>query len=119
MSGEEVVHDLQTHSFPAEEKELERCAIRMGYGTEDRVAARKRFSNDHAHCTKMVHDQFLSFFSRPQKPPLFRAALGHTGNPEVCLGTLCQRLFKVSEYQTPSSLLTPWHDFPTRHIWPY
>lgn len=28
----QMVHDLQTHSLPAEAEELERCAIRMGHG---------------------------------------------------------------------------------------
>ncbi|TKB78247.1 MAG: hypothetical protein E8D42_10080 [Nitrospira sp.] len=30
----QMVHDLQTHSLPAEADELERCAVRMGYGAE-------------------------------------------------------------------------------------
>jgi glutamate-ammonia-ligase adenylyltransferase len=35
----QMVDDLQTHSLPAEADELERCAIRMGYGGEDRTKA--------------------------------------------------------------------------------
>ena len=38
-----MAHDLQTHPLPAEEDELERCAIRMGYGTEDRKKAVESF----------------------------------------------------------------------------
>jgi glutamate-ammonia-ligase adenylyltransferase len=28
----QMVHDLQTHALPDQQRELERCAIRMGYG---------------------------------------------------------------------------------------
>lgn len=36
----QMVHDLQTHSLPESSEELERCAVRMEYDTEDRTAAR-------------------------------------------------------------------------------
>jgi len=71
----QMVHDLQTHVLPESSEELERCAVRMGYDTVDRTAAGKRFSGDHAHHTKVVHDQFFSFLGRPELSPLLRAAL--------------------------------------------
>ncbi len=71
----QMVHDLQTHALPESSEELERCAVRMGYGTEDRTVARKRFSSDHAHHTRVVHDQFVSFFWQPELSPLLSAAL--------------------------------------------
>ena len=69
----QMVHDLQTHALPESSEELERCAVRMGYGTEDRASARKRFSIDYAHHTMVVHDQFISFFSRPESFPIFHS----------------------------------------------
>ena len=71
----QMVDDLQTHSLPESSEELERCAVRMGYGTEARTAARKRFPSDHVHHTRMVHDQFISFFSRPESSTIFHRAL--------------------------------------------
>jgi len=71
----QMVDDLQTHSLPESAEELARCAVRMGYGTEDRTASCKRFASDHVHHTKMVHDQFISFFSRPESSPILHGAL--------------------------------------------
>lgn len=71
----QMVHDLQTHVLPESSEELERCAVRMGYDTLDRTAAGKRLSCDHAHHTKVVHDQFVSFLGHPELSPLLRAAL--------------------------------------------
>jgi [glutamine synthetase] adenylyltransferase / [glutamine synthetase]-adenylyl-L-tyrosine phosphorylase len=69
----QMVDDLQTHSLPESSEELERCAVRMGYGAEDRTSALKRFSIDHARHTKVVHDQFLLFFSQPESSLIFHA----------------------------------------------
>ena len=69
----QMVDDLQTHALPERSEELERCAVRMGYGAQDRTAALKRFSIDYARHTKVVHDQFLSFFSRPESSHIFHA----------------------------------------------
>jgi len=71
----QMVDDLQTHALPERSEELERCAVRMGYGAQDRTGALKRFSIDHARHTKVVHDQFLSFFSRPESSHIFHAVL--------------------------------------------
>lgn len=71
----QMVHDLQTHSLPAEEQELERCAIRMGYGREDRTKAAEQFHTDYHHYTALVHRTFRSFFSEPKTSPILKTTL--------------------------------------------
>jgi glutamate-ammonia-ligase adenylyltransferase len=75
----QMVHDLQTHALPHEAEELERCAVRMGYGGGDRTAAVKKFQADHGAHTAVVHDLFRSFFGDPRNSPLFKAALRAVG----------------------------------------
>jgi glutamate-ammonia-ligase adenylyltransferase len=74
-----MVHDLQTHSLPTETDELERCAIRMGYGAEDRTKAVESFQADHQRHTEMVHRTFQAFFVEPKTSPLFKATLRTIG----------------------------------------
>jgi glutamate-ammonia-ligase adenylyltransferase len=71
----QMVHDLQTHALPDQQKELERCAIRMGYDRADRPIALKQFQADLATHTTLVHDIFRSFFETPKTSKLFKAAL--------------------------------------------
>ncbi len=71
----QMVHDLQTHSLPAEEDELERCAIGMGHALEDRRTACNRFVPDYANYTATVHHRFDSFFSQSESSPGFQHAL--------------------------------------------
>ncbi len=59
----QMVDDLQTHALPERSEELERCAVRMGYGTEDR----RRRSNS---------------FCRPSTP--------YKGRPPYLQVTLCE-----------------------------
>jgi [glutamine synthetase] adenylyltransferase / [glutamine synthetase]-adenylyl-L-tyrosine phosphorylase len=61
----QMVHDLQTHALPDQQKELERCAIRMGYDRADRPIAVKQFQTDLADHTTLVHDIFRSCFEIP------------------------------------------------------
>jgi glutamate-ammonia-ligase adenylyltransferase len=75
----QMVHDLQTHSLPAEEDELEQCAIRMGYGTEDRKKAVVSFHADHQRYTKLVHGTFQSLFLEPETSPIFKVTLKTIG----------------------------------------
>ena len=70
----QMVHDLQTHALPDQQKELERCAIRMGYDRDDRPIALKQFQADLAAHTTVVHDIFRSFFETPKTSKLFRVA---------------------------------------------
>jgi len=71
----QMVHDLQTHALPDQQKELERCAIRMGYDRADRPIALKQFQADLADHTTLVHDIFQSFFETPKTSKLFKATL--------------------------------------------
>jgi len=71
----QMVHDLQTHALPDQQKELERCAIRMGYDRADRPIALKQFQADLAAHTTLVHDIFRSFFETPKTSKLFKATV--------------------------------------------
>ena len=71
----QMVHDLQTHSLPDQEDELERCAIRMGYDGTDRPTALTQFQSDHTAHRTLVHEIFRSFFESPKTSPHFKATL--------------------------------------------
>lgn len=71
----QMVHDLQTHSLPVDEQELQRCAIRMGYGREDRKKAAALFLSDHRRYTTVVHRAFQSLFSEPKTSPFLKTTL--------------------------------------------
>ena len=71
----QMVHDLQTHSLPESSDELERCAVRMGYGTEDRKLAAELFHADHQRHTEVVNRIFRSLFAEPETSPILKATL--------------------------------------------
>ncbi|MGH8866336.1 MAG: hypothetical protein ACREVZ_17115, partial [Burkholderiales bacterium] len=71
----QMVHDLQTHALPETEEELQRCAVRTGYGSEDRKTALTRFHSDHARHTKLIHGAFRDLFHTPARSTLLKAAL--------------------------------------------
>lgn len=71
----QMVHDLQTHSLPDEAEELARCAIRMGYGTEERESGVTQFLADHQLHTDLVNRTFRAFFHQPKTSPLVRKIL--------------------------------------------
>ncbi|WP_232068746.1 hypothetical protein [Nitrospira sp. KM1] len=71
----QMVLDLQTHALPDELDELERCAIRMGYGESGRSTARRRFAADHDAHTAVVHEFFKSLFYEPGSSSLLKATL--------------------------------------------
>jgi glutamate-ammonia-ligase adenylyltransferase len=68
----QMVHDLQTHALPDQQKELERCAIRMGYDRTERPVAVKQFQADLAAHTTLVHDIFRSFFETPKTSAMLK-----------------------------------------------
>lgn len=68
----QMVHDLQTHALPDQQKELERCAIRMGYDRADRPIAVKQFQADLADHTTLVNDIFRSCFDMPRTSAMFK-----------------------------------------------
>ena len=70
-----MVDDLQTHALPERSEELERCAVRVGYGMEDRKKAIELFLIDHQHHTKVVNRIFRSLFAKPETSPILKATL--------------------------------------------
>jgi [glutamine synthetase] adenylyltransferase / [glutamine synthetase]-adenylyl-L-tyrosine phosphorylase len=68
----QMVHDLQTYALPESSEELERCAVRMGYGAQDRMKAATLFHVDHQRHTEMVHRTFRSLFIEPTTSPIFK-----------------------------------------------
>lgn len=79
----QMVHDLQTHALPDQQKELERCAIRMGYDKADRPIAVKQFQADHSAHTTLVHDIFRSFFETPKTSAILKKAFQLIGQAPV------------------------------------
>jgi glutamate-ammonia-ligase adenylyltransferase len=75
----QMVHELQTHALPESGEELERCAIRARYDTEDREKAAARFRADHQHHTDVVNRTFRSLFYEPKTSPLLKATLRTMG----------------------------------------
>lgn len=71
----QMVQDLQTHALPESSEEVERCAVRMGYGTGDRKNGAELFLVDHQRHTTVVRRMFLSLFSDPENSLLLTAAL--------------------------------------------
>lgn len=87
-----MVHDLQIHSLHAEPAELERCAIQMGYGAEDRKKAVESFQANHQRHTEVVHCTFQSLFVEPKTSPTFEAILKTIGvKPQQCKRETTQR----------------------------
>jgi glutamate-ammonia-ligase adenylyltransferase len=79
----QMVHDLQTHALPDQQKELERCAIRMGYDRADRSIALKEFQADLADHTTLVHDIFRSFFETPKSSAMLKKIFHLIGREPV------------------------------------
>lgn len=71
----QMVHDLQTHSLPAEEDGLARCAVRLGYSSENHQKAAELFHTDYQRHTEIVRYAFRSLFVEPTVSPLFKATL--------------------------------------------
>ena len=71
----QMVHDLQTHALPESGEELERCAIRVGYDSDDRTKGAARFRADHEHHTEIVNRIFRSLFYEPKTSPLLKTTL--------------------------------------------
>ncbi len=74
----QMVHDLQTHSLPDQAEELAHCAIRMGYGTEDRARGVTKFLADYHRHTELVNQTFRAFFHEPKTSPLLKQVLHST-----------------------------------------
>jgi [glutamine synthetase] adenylyltransferase / [glutamine synthetase]-adenylyl-L-tyrosine phosphorylase len=71
----QMVHDLQTHSLPDQAEELAHCAIRMGYGTEDRAGGVAQFMADRQSHTELVNRTFRAFFQEHKTSTLLKKVL--------------------------------------------
>jgi [glutamine synthetase] adenylyltransferase / [glutamine synthetase]-adenylyl-L-tyrosine phosphorylase len=71
----QMIDDLQTHTLPENGEELERCAIRAGYDTEDQKHGVEHFYADYRRHTDVVHRMFMAFFAEPNTSPILKATL--------------------------------------------
>jgi len=71
----QMVDDLQTHTIPESGEELERCAIRAGYGMSEHAQPGERFRTDHRRHTETVNRLFRSLFSEPESSSLLHAVV--------------------------------------------
>jgi glutamate-ammonia-ligase adenylyltransferase len=71
----QMMHELQTHALPDSDEELQRCAVRMGYGTESRAAGLAKFLTDRLQHTAVVNETFRALFYQPETSRLFEAVL--------------------------------------------
>jgi glutamate-ammonia-ligase adenylyltransferase len=69
----QMVQDFQTHALPDTAEELERCAIRGGYDTDDRANGVARFRADHERHTGLVNRFFRAFYYDTKTSPVFNA----------------------------------------------
>jgi len=86
----QLVHDLQTHSLPEEERELIKCARRMGYkGETDSRPLLDRFRADLEQHNRRVRRIFDSLFEdKVEERGLGRIALDPHLSDEEALGIL-------------------------------
>lgn len=75
----QMVHDLQTHALPNSHEELERCAVREGYDSEDRKRGAEQFRADHQRHTDVVNRTFRALFYEPKTSQLLKATLRAIG----------------------------------------
>jgi glutamate-ammonia-ligase adenylyltransferase len=71
----QMVHDLQTHSLPDGADELAQCAVRMGYGGDDRTQGVAKFFADRQFHTDVVNRTFRAFFHDAETSPVLRKVL--------------------------------------------
>ncbi len=75
----QMVQDFQTHALPDTAEELERCAIRGGYDTDDRANGVAQFNADHTRHTGLVNRFFRSFYYDTKTSPVLKALLPLAG----------------------------------------
>ncbi|ULA65605.1 MAG: Bifunctional glutamine synthetase adenylyltransferase/adenylyl-removing enzyme [Nitrospira sp.] len=71
----QMVQDFQTHALPDSAEELERCAIRGGYDTDDRAKGVAQFHADHERHTGFVNRFFRSFYYDAKTSPVLKATM--------------------------------------------
>ncbi len=70
----QIVHEMQTHTLPADRVALGRLARRLGFAGPPRRAA-STFGRCHRTVTAAVHRAFREFFSEPHRPAPGRVKL--------------------------------------------
>jgi glutamate-ammonia-ligase adenylyltransferase len=71
----QMVQDFQTHALPDSAEELERCAIRGGYDTDDRAKGVAQFNADHTRHTGLVNQFFRAFYYDSKTSPVLKATM--------------------------------------------
>ena len=74
----QMVHELQTHSLPADPEELRVCALRLDYRDTQAATATQQLLDEYRLHAGRVHQVFHSLFERPRTSPIIRAALRRT-----------------------------------------
>jgi glutamate-ammonia-ligase adenylyltransferase len=74
----QMVHELQTHSLPADPEELRVCALRLDYRDSPDATATQQLLDEYRLHAGRVHQVFQSLFERPRTSPIIRAALRKT-----------------------------------------
>jgi glutamate-ammonia-ligase adenylyltransferase len=74
----QMVHELQTHSLPADPEELRVCALRLDYRDAPAATATQQLIDEYRLHAGRVHQVFQSLFERPRTSPIIRAALRKT-----------------------------------------
>ena len=78
----QMVQDFQTHALPDTAEELERCAIRGGYDTDDRAKGVARFRADHERHTGLVNQFFRAFYYDSKTSPVLKATTRLVASPK-------------------------------------
>ncbi len=74
----QMVHELQTHSLPADPEELRVCALRLDYRDTSAATATTQLLDEYRLHAGRVHQVFRALFERPRTSPIIRAALRRT-----------------------------------------
>lgn len=74
----QLVHDLQTHTLPQSAVELQKCALRLGYGRSGREDVRP-FLKDLEFHRENVHRLFRDVFDEPHSSPIWQRVLATAG----------------------------------------
>lgn len=74
----QMVHELQTHSLPADPDELRICALRLDYRDTPEATATQQLLDAYRLHAGRVNQIFRTIFERPRSSPVIRAALRTT-----------------------------------------
>jgi glutamate-ammonia-ligase adenylyltransferase len=77
----QMVHELQTHSLPADRDELRVCALRLDYRDLPAASATDQLLAEYRGHTGRVNHAFRSLFDSPRESPVIKAALRKGSRP--------------------------------------